>query len=643
MTALAIDTETTGPFLQHGCKPFMVTACDEEGNAFKWEFDVNPFTREPIYDSETVTNLFDLLSRYDTWVFHNALFDLKALDLLGSSSFQELLGNVIIHDTMLMAHCNNSLDMRGLKGLALLYLNFSEGDERELDKAVNKARRIGRKLKWAIASEDHASLKALKDKKGKCDFWLPKCIARLAPPNVVDELTKKQFNDVCSTYAIGDVERTIGLFIYFRKILTDKEDWQYYEKNRLCLLPTFHMQNQGFFLQRKRLPSLLHNLSQTKEGVRQSLQRLCRIPSFNPRSPIELKKALFEALNIECQSFTEKGNLATDKEAIKEILERSDINSKQEQFCRRLLTYRRLNTAQTYLDSYQRHEINSRLYSNLNPAGTSTLRYAAKNPNAQNISKQDNDDDSFDMTVSFNLREAFGPPKGKLWICIDYAQLQLRIFAHACGDTFLINSFAKGLDIHDIVAKEVFQTEQPTSLQRRAAKAINFGIIFGAGRSKIERMSKIDGSYDLFKERFPLVDKYLKRCERYAKRNGYVRTLGGYPLRVPKKTAYKACNIVIQGTEGEMVKTAINSCTKYCLKPEVPIVPIMLIHDEIIFETKSLITKSRFLREELHHITHVGNLMNDAADSVGVYTEVDAKITNSAWSNATSLPIPSAI
>ena len=136
-----------------------------------------------------------------------------------------------------------------------------------------------------------------------------------------------------------------------------------------------------------------------------------------------------------------------------------------------------MNTAETYLDSYQRHEINSRLYSNLNPAGTSTLRYAANDPNAQNISKQDTDDDSLDMTVTFNLREAFGPPKGKLWICIDYAQLQLRIFAHACEDAFLIDSFAQGVDIHDTVAREVLNTEQPSSLQRRAAKAINFGII----------------------------------------------------------------------------------------------------------------------------------------------------------------------
>jgi len=640
MVAIAIDTETTGPFLQHGCKPFMVTACDEKGYAFKWEFTVDPYTRDPIYDEETVTNLFDTLSKYKTWVFHNALFDIKALELLGSTNFENLIQKVVIHDTMLMAHCNDSLDKRGLKGLALLYLDYPEHDEKDLDKAVNKARRIGKRLKWAIADDTLDSLKALKDKKGKCDFWLPKAVARSSPPGTLDSKTKQYFEKVCSTYAVGDVERTIGLFIYFRKILKDKDDWKHYEKNRLCLLPTYYMQNQGFYLQRQRLPSLLHNLSQTKEDVRNGLQRLCRIKNFNPRSPIELKQALFESLNIESQSFTEKGNLATDKEAIKEILERTDINSKQEQFCRRLLTYRKLNTAQSYLDSYQRHEINSRLYSNLNPAGTSTLRYAAKNPNAQNISKQDNDDDSFDMTVSFNLREAFGPPKGKLWICIDYAQLQLRIFAHACGDSFLIDSFAKGLDIHDIVAKEVFQTEQPTSLQRRAAKAINFGIIFGAGRAKIERMSKIDGSYALFKDRFPLVDKYLKRCERYAKRNGYVRTLGGYPLRVPKKTAYKACNIVVQGTEGEMVKTAINDCTEYCSLPEVPIVPIMLIHDEIIFQTKNVITKARFLKQEIHHITKVADLMNQAANSVGVYTEVDAKITNSSWSNATSLPIP---
>ena len=154
-------------------------------------------------------------------------------------------------------------------------------------------------------------------------------------------------------------------------------------------------------------------------------------------------------------------------------------------------------------------------------------------------------------------------------------------------------------------------------------------------------MSKIEGSYDMYKERFPLVDRYLKKCERLAKRQGYIRTLGGYPLRVPKKTAYKACNFVVQGTEGEMVKTAINYCTEYCYNEYVSIVPIMLIHDEIIFQTKTPMTKDEFIESRLHHVDHVGNHMNEAAKLIGVNTEVDAKITDTVWSEATTLDLNS--
>ena len=262
--SIAIDTETTGPYLHHGCKPFMVTSCDNEGYTKKWEFNVNPYTREPTYDLKTVNNLFRYLSKYDTWVFHNALFDMKALSLLEYRNYDKLLNSVDIHDTMLMAHCLDSLGKKGLKGLALLYLDFPEGDEKELDKAVLKARRVAKKLGWAIASDKEDSLKALKDKKGKCDFWLPKCVADLSPSGTLDPRTAEHFSTVCSTYAVGDVERTMGLYIYFRKVLNDKKDWKHYEKNRLCLLPTYLMKNQGFYLNIKRLPKMLHNLSQTK-------------------------------------------------------------------------------------------------------------------------------------------------------------------------------------------------------------------------------------------------------------------------------------------------------------------------------------------------------------------------------------------
>ncbi len=643
MNALAIDTETTGPYLHHGCQPFMVSSADEDGNIYLWDFPVDPHSREVKYDASTVRNLQATLASYDHWVFHNAVFDLNALAAIpwneaGCTFQQHLSSDLEIDDTMLMAHCHNSLDRLGLKGLAFQYIDYPEDDEQELDKTVTRARRIAKLLGWSYADETISSLRPLKQKKGKCDFWLPAAVAKQGHSSLIPE-TRRHFAEVCATYAKGDAIRTIGLYIYFHSILTARDDWQYYLRNRESILPTYRMQAQGFHLKMHRVPVILKRLASLKQETTSGLRKLSTA-KLNPRSPIHLRAALFETLGLDPQSFTKTGQPSTDKEAIRDILSFPEINAKQETFCKRLLTYRRINTAESYLESYRRHEVRSYLYPNLNICGTSTTRYACKDPNTQNISKQDNDDEAYDLTAPVNLRDAFGPPTGKLWICIDYAQLQLRIFAHACEDAFLIDSFAQGLDIHDTVAREVFRTDSPTSLQRRAAKAINFGVIFGAGRNRIERMSGIDGSYDLFRSRFPLVSGYLRRCEVQARKYGYIRTLGGYPLRVPRKTAYKACNFVVQGTEGELVKRAINACDAWCYhrasSDYISMVPIMTIHDEIIFETTTKMTTTQLRKNSAHlsNLEFIMSLMNLAAAEVGVSTEVDVKITDTTWSEA---------
>ena len=638
MTTIAIDTETTGPFFQHGCLAFMVTACDEDGFLYKWEWPVDPFTREVEYLSspgkKVLRDCFATIRSYDTWVFHNALFDLSALSIMPFPSPFLEFEEFDIHDTMVMAHCHNSLDRLGLKGLALQYLKYSEADEKELHKAVTKARRIAKKLNWALASPDHHHLTPLKDSKGHCDYWLPQALIRHEVE--MDEDDRIQMENVCGNYAIGDVERTMGLFLFFRTILKSRGDYKHYDQNRRCLLPIWEMQQHGLTINHRKTPKLLHTLGQHRAGLHEGMRRLSLQRDFNPRSTNDVQTALFDTLKIDPRSFTKTGTPSTDKDALKEILDRDTLTSKQEIFVKRLLTYRKLTTADSYLQSYQRYELDSKLYTNLNVVGTITLRLASRNPNTQNISKQENDEDSMDVLVNINLRSAFGPPKGHLWVCIDYAQLQLRIFAHACQDEYLIHAFQQGLDIHDTVARKVFQTEAPSELQRRAAKAINFGIIFGAGKRKIDRMSGVDGSFDEFKRQFPLVDRYLKASERQAKKMGYIRTLGGYPLRVQRATAYKACNLIVQGTEGEMVKEAINLVSNYCGSPEVPIVPIMTIHDEIIFQTKHPM-KEEELTSQPSYLEDICNYMNLAGEQFGVKTSVDMKLVTNSWATSKKL------
>jgi DNA polymerase I-like protein with 3'-5' exonuclease and polymerase domains len=618
----------------------MVTMCDEDGVMTVVQFPVDPYTREVSYDHQAVHAIYENLMSYDTWVFHNALFDLEALYLLfyenDVAGFDYEVNNKTIHDTMLMAHCHNNLDRLGLKGLALQYVGFPETDEKLLKDAVTRARRYGRKLGYAIAEPSHPHLTPLKKDKGNCDYWLPAALIR--NNEELDPEDKKLFANVCANYALGDVERTMALFLFFFDVLCKREDFHHYKRNSDCIIPLWGMQAQGLNVLEDNLPEIVSSLSREMSSLREGMMLVAGEKDLNPRSGDQVRYVLYDKMGIPPQAFTKAGAASTDKDALNDLLE-EPLTARQETFIKRLLTYRKLNTACSYLESYQRYQVDGYLFSSINPTGTSTTRCSSHNPNAQNISKQENDEDSMTLGVSINLRGAFGPPDNTFWVAIDYAQLQLRIFAHACEDEYLLNAFEEGLDIHDTVARKVFQTDEPSGLQRRAAKAINFGIIFGAGKRKIERMSGVEGSYDEFKRQFPLVDRYLRLTEKQAKKMGYIRTLGGYPLRVPRATAYKACNYIVQGTEGELVKKAIVDTTNYCwdeAKGKKHFVPVMTIHDEIIFQsTDTDSPKAKHFKE----IQDICALMNKAASYYGVDTEVDAKIITDEWSSSEPLAV----
>lgn len=671
--SIAIDTETNGLFIKQGCKAFMATACDSEGELHKWEWNVNPFTREPDYQSpeaeETIKEMLNVICNYDTWVFHNSLFDMKALssfpfrNLVGID-IEKLISDRTIHDTMVMAHSNRSLDRLGLKPLSFQYMDFPEEDQKELMECVTKGRRIAKKLGWATARADldHPHLKPIKKDYAHCDYWVPGTLAKLHPDHLGKETTER-FTNACSTYAYADVERTMGLYLHFRRQWAT--DYNYnikrvknypdknkaYEENRRCIIPIRRMMDRGMRLRIDKIPSMLKRLTDEKERIRKSLERLIPLSSglresgnfhFNPRSPVQLKEVLFKDFKIEPTIFSDAGNPKTDKDALNDILDNADLTKTSETFIKRLLAYRESNSMLNYLESYDRFKVKKGkhyyLYPNINPVGTTTTRVATREPNLQNVGKDKKDETLLDIRVS--LREGFGPEKGKLWFAIDYSQLQLRIFAKVSGDKTLQAAFDAGEDIHNAVACKIFDTQNPTSIQRRAAKAINFGIIFGAGAKRITRECGIEGAYEEFKAQFPLVDRYLKKCERLVKKQGYVLTPGGYPLYVQKRTAYKGANFVIQGSEGEMVKRAAGYIEDLCYdNPSFPLVPIMTVHDEFILETKKKITLSRFNQKYPTAMKTIGDLMNQSAMEFGIKTEVDAKVITTHWADGKSYPL----
>lgn len=630
MPAIAIDSETNGPYLKLGCEPFLFTACDEDTNRFSWKFEIDPFTRKVRYDPKTINSMIAKLKQYDQWIFHNALFDLTALDIV-SPKFKRLYESVELHDTMLMAHAHNSRGIKALKPLAYYFINFPEDDEKSLLSSVISCRRIAAKIGWAIADSTHPSLRPLKKDKTHCDYWLPETLHEHHP-----ELfpIAKHDPSVCLTYALGDVERTLGLYWFFLQELQERGDYESYLKNTACLLPTKRIQDRGFGLKKSEFPETLRQMRNKRTSVSRSLKVLSDSKELNPRSAPELSNILYEHFDFPVPKFTKTGKPSTDKDCIEALLESKNTTIKQDEFLRQLLTFKKLDSIERYLNSYDLYELDNKLFPSLNIVGTVTLRYSCKNPNTQNIAKKE--PKGFEhLGVPISLRQMFGPSPGKVWVCIDYSQLQLRIFAYACQDYTLIDAFSRGDDIHDTVARIVFSTDNPRPEERTAAKNINFGIIFGAGKSRIERMTRIPGSFDLFKKRFPLVDQYLSLQETMALRKGYCRTFGGYPVQVPKSHAYKACNYVIQGTEGELVKAALVNCDQAYEDKAVNFYPIMQIHDELIFESDSSDLSLDSIKNNYQpQLSLLETLMKRSSEGLGFPTEVDTKITESNWALA---------
>lgn len=228
----------------------------------------------------------------------------------------------------------------------------------------------------------------------------------------------------------------------------------------------------------------------------------------------------------------------------------------------------------------------------MNIVGTSTTRLSSSDPNGQNVSKGKENEEHIDADgnpiVEYSLRRVFGPPRGKVWYAIDYDQLQIRIFAFLSGELSLINAIRAGFDFHTTVARDLYEVEFPTKAQRKTAKYINFGIIFGAGERRISELSGVPWAYRKFTKLYPNVAEYIRSVSSESRSNGFIRTASGYPLVVPRNRSYAGVNYKVQGTEGDIVKLALYRINQLLSKPKYDCCSNLLqVHDEFIFEAPS--------------------------------------------------------
>ena len=287
-----------------------------------------------------------------------------------------------------------------------------------------------------------------------------------------------------------------------------------------------------------------------------------------------------------------------------------------------LLTYRSTHKLKTTYTDKLPNQIDSntgRLHPHYIQTGTLTGRLACKDPNLQNIPVR--------TKAGKAIRKAFIAPKGYRILSADYSQIELRIMAHLSQDKQLLQAFYDDMDIHLSTAAEVFNVSvnAVTSDQRRRAKAINFGLIYGMSSFGLARQLGIDRQtaqryIDVYFERYPGVLAYMQRTREYALKKGYVETLFHRRLYIPdiqlRQTQRRlaaeraAINAPLQGTAADLIKLAMIAIDKHLrskLTPPLKAHMIMQVHDELVFEVarESQDTLTDIVRDGMTAVAHL--------------------------------------
>ncbi len=351
--------------------------------------------------------------------------------------------------------------------------------------------------------------------------------------------------------------------------------------------------------------------------------------TFNLDSPKQLQAVLFDELQLPALVKTPKGQPSTNEEALEAIAEQHELP-------RVILEYRGLaKLRSTYTDKLPEmiNQDTGRVHTSYHQSGAATGRLSSSDPNLQNIPIRTED--------GRRIRRAFVAPPGRKILACDYSQIELRIMAHLSEDPGLVRAFEQGVDVHRATAAEVFsrRLEEVTSNERRAAKAINFGLMYGMSAFGLARNLGIDRGQAqdyvaLYFSRYPGVRDFMERMRQQARDQGYVETLFGRRLYLNDINARNqglragaeraAINAPMQGTAADIIKRAMVKVDSWLEDHSDQAKMILQVHDELVFETESSFLDTLRLK--------VVELMSSAAE-LRVPLVVDAGVGDN-WDEA---------
>ena len=398
--------------------------------------------------------------------------------------------------------------------------------------------------------------------------------------------------DTAAPYAAEDADITLQLHrLLAAKLHAEPALESVYTNIERPLIPVLQaMERHGVLLDTHQLDTQSRELAERMRELETAAFEEAG-QSFNLGSPKQLQQILYEQQGLPVIRKTPKGQPSTAEDVLQELAEEYPLP-------RLILDYRSVaKLKSTYTDKLpaQVNPRTGRVHTSYHQAVAATGRLSSSDPNLQNIPIRSEE--------GRRIRRAFVAPDGWELLAADYSQIELRIMAHLSEDEGLLNAFAADRDVHQATAAEVFGVapDAVTTDQRRSAKAINFGLIYGMSAFGLARQLGIardeaQAYVNLYFERYPGVKAYMDRTREQAREQGFVETVHGRRLYLPdirsrnaQRRQYaerSAINAPMQGTAADIIKLAMIEVAAWLDKGDVPARLIMQVHDELVLEVE---------------------------------------------------------
>ena len=416
------------------------------------------------------------------------------------------------------------------------------------------------------------------------------------------------------SYAAEDADYTLRLWLHYQKQFLSKQLFTpYYTVDRPMISILSQMEERGILIDQPFLTKLGQEFDQQIKGLEQKIFAQVSTP-FNIGSPKQLGIILFEELGLSGGKKGKSGSYATGADVLEKLSFEGHAIVKD------IIEWRQFSKLKsTYVDGLLR-ECNpqtGRVHTNYTLSATSTGRLSSTNPNLQNIPIR--------TEVGRQIRQAFIPSPGYTLISLDYSQIELRLLAHMANISVLQQAFIDQQDIHRLTASQVFNItyEEVTKEQRRQAKAINFGIIYGISGYGLAKqldisVSEANDYIKKYKEQYPGITHYMEETTDFARQHGFVKTLFDRPCYVPNINAKnpmlknyaerQAINAPLQGSNADIIKRAMAKIPTMIQKKKFDAHMLLQVHDELIFEVRpdqaeEFIQTTKKLMEQQAHLS----------------------------------------